>query len=295
MAAAALPLRGGLGALAHGAQEQLVQAPLARDLGMERDHEHVALPRGDGMAVDGREDLDALARLVDPRRADEHRADGRAVDARDAEVGLEGADLAAERVAAAGVVGQAEVLAVEHDHPRAGAEHGRAAADELAQRLRQPLALDAQRHRGRLAAGHHEPVEPLEVTRHAHLARLGAELAQEAAVGLEVALQRQDADERRRHYQPRLARSCCSSSLRVSSEVMAVPRPSDARATRSGSWKCVVASTIAWARVAGSSDLKMPEPTKLPSAPSCIISAASAGVAMPPAQNRTTGSLPALA
>ena len=36
----------------------------------------------------------------------------------------------------------------------------------------------------------------------------------------------------------------------------------------------------------------MPEPTKLPSAPSCIISAASAGVAMPPAQKRTTGSLP---
>jgi hypothetical protein len=40
-------------------------------------------------------------------------------------------------------------------------------------------------------------------------------------------------------------------------------------------------------------DLKMPEPTKTPSAPSCIISAASAGVAMPPAVNSTTGSLPA--
>ena len=36
----------------------------------------------------------------------------------------------------------------------------------------------------------------------------------------------------------------------------------------------------------------MPEPTKLPSAPSCIISAASAGVAIPPAQKSTTGRPP---
>ncbi len=46
------------------------------------------------------------------------------------------------------------------------------------------------------------------------------------------------------------------------------------------------------ARWAGLPDLKMPEPTNTPSAPSCIIIAASAGVAMPPAVNRTTGSLP---
>src|SRR3978361_1568523 len=36
----------------------------------------------------------------------------------------------------------------------------------------------------------------------------------------------------------------------------------------------------------------MPEPTNTPSAPSCMTSDASAGVAMPPAQNSTTGSLP---
>ena len=55
------------------------------------------------------------------------------------------------------------------------------------------------------------------------------------------------------------------------------PAPSEARATRSGSSKCVVASTIARARAGGSCDLKIPEPTKTPSAPSCIISDASAG------------------
>ena len=38
--------------------------------------------------------------------------------------------------------------------------------------------------------------------------------------------------------------------------------------------------------------MKIPEPTKIASAPSCIISAASAGVAMPPAEKLGTGSLP---
>ena len=61
---------------------------------------------------------------------------------------------------------------------------------------------------------------------------------------------------------------------------------------RAGSWKWVVASTTAAAVRSGSSDLKMPEPTNTPSAPRRIISAASAGVATPPAENMTTGSLP---
>ena len=43
---------------------------------------------------------------------------------------------------------------------------------------------------------------------------------------------------------------------------------------------------------AGSDDLKMPLPTNTDCAPSCITSAASAGVAMPPAQNSGTGSSP---
>ncbi len=44
-------------------------------------------------------------------------------------------------------------------------------------------------------------------------------------------------------------------------------------------------------RRAGSDDLKIPEPTNTASAPSCIISAASAGVAMPPAAKFGTGQL----
>src|ERR1700733_6859930 len=76
---------------------------------------------------------------------------------------------------------------------------------------------------------------------------------------------------------------------------MASPRPLETFAMTSGSSKNVVALTIAAARLAGSPDLKMPEPTKTPSAPSCIIIAASAGVARPPAGNSTTGSFPARA
>ena len=58
---------------------------------------------------------------------------------------------------------------------------GRAAAHELAQRLGEPFALDAERHRGGLAARDHEAVEPLEVRRRAHHARLGPELRERAA------------------------------------------------------------------------------------------------------------------
>src|SRR5450432_1238011 len=49
---------------------------------------------------------------------------------------------------------------------------------------------------------------------------------------------------------------------------------------------------MARARLSGSSDLKIPLPTNTASAPSCITSAASAGVAIPPAEKFGTGSLP---
>ena len=91
---------------------------------------------------------------------------------------------------------------------------------------------------------------------------------------------------------PRCCRPPWAASSAISWPRIASPSSVEAVATRSGSLKCVVASTMARARRSGSSDLKMPEPTKLPSAPSCIISAASAGVAIPPAQKSGTGSQP---
>ena len=49
---------------------------------------------------------------------------------------------------------------------------------------------------------------------------------------------------------------------------------------------------MAEALLAGFPDLNIPEPTNTPSAPNCIIRAASAGVATPPAAKFTTGSFP---
>eukprot|EP00401_Gymnodinium_catenatum_P011120 CAMPEP_0117496008 /NCGR_PEP_ID=MMETSP0784-20121206/20432_1 /TAXON_ID=39447 /ORGANISM="" /LENGTH=106 /DNA_ID=CAMNT_0005290959 /DNA_START=73 /DNA_END=390 /DNA_ORIENTATION=+ len=65
--------------------------------------------------------------------------------------------------------------------------------------------------------------------------------------------------------------------------VMASPMSSETSASIFVSLKCVTALTIARARFSGSEDLKMPLPTKTPSTPSCMQSAASAGVATPPA------------
>ena len=112
----------------------------------------------------------------------------------------------------------------------------------------------------------------------------------------ERTLQREDADpERPLHrecYQPRTSSRSSSASELEEMPTIGSPRPADTSASTLGSSKCVVASTIAFARVSGSPDLKIPEPTKTPSAPSCMQRDASAGVAMPPAVNVTTGSRP---
>ena len=73
---------------------------------------------------------------------------------------------------------------------------------------------------------------------------------------------------------------------------MASPKSSDNSARIFASLKFVTAFTIAAALFLGFPDLKIPEPTNTPYAPSCIISAASAGVATPPAAKLTTGSFP---
>ena len=111
----------------HG-QEQRMQAQVVGQLGMERGHEHVALARHDRVAVDLGQHLDPVPGVLDPRRADEHRAQRLVAEALHVHVLLEAADLAPEGVAARLDVHQAEVGAIEHDQPGAGAEHGPSAA-----------------------------------------------------------------------------------------------------------------------------------------------------------------------
>ena len=73
---------------------------------------------------------------------------------------------------------------------------------------------------------------------------------------------------------------------------MALPNLLDTSARICGSLKWVVAFTMACAMSSGLSDLNIPEPTNTPSTPSCIMRAASAGEAIPPAAKLTTGSFP---
>src|SRR5690625_298731 len=89
--------------------------------------------------------------------------------------------------------------------------------------------------------------------------------------------------------------SCGTGGWSTVMPTIASPRPRDTSAFGAASVKFRVACTIAAARLAGSSALKIPEPTNTPSAPSCIIIAASAGVAIPPAVSRATGRRPSLA
>ena len=217
----------------------------------------------------------------------------------DAQVGLEALQLAAEGVAAA-----------DDSRPARGARgrrrssrrrcpgSGRPTRGRPAMALSSPSRSMPMRHRGRLAAGDHQAVEAdaarsgirtsvavgaerLEHERCALRSRPGGRGRRSGAVDRSSSSSRGPAAGRRR---PRAAS--------ISRPGIASPSSIEACATRSGSSKWVVASTIARARRAGSSLLKIPEPTKMPSAPSCIISAASAGVAMPPAQNSGTGSQP---
>ena len=160
---------------------------------MERGDEQPSLAREHRVAVDLREDLDARTRILDPRRADEDGAHG-LLAGDDVEVGLEAAHLAPERVPPHVEVAEREMVAVEHDHPGAGAEDRRL---EPAQRLVDPVQPHQPADRGRLAARDDQAVEPVELLRQPHLDRLGAEAPQHRRVLAEVPLERQDADAQR--------------------------------------------------------------------------------------------------
>ena len=107
------------------------------------------------------------------------------------EVGLEARHLPAVGVAVDLDVDEAEVVAVEQDHPRAGAEHRRR---EPADRVLEPVEAHQPHDRRRLAARDDEAVESLELLGLPHLDDLRAEPAQHRRVLAEVPLQREDAD-----------------------------------------------------------------------------------------------------
>src|SRR5436190_9534045 len=106
----------------HGREEQLVHTRVLRQLRVERGDDEASLAQEHRLAVQLGEHFHLGAALADARRADENSVHRLGV-ADDRKVGLEARDLAAIGVAVDLDVDRTEVVAIEHDHPRAGAEH----------------------------------------------------------------------------------------------------------------------------------------------------------------------------
>src|SRR4029077_16628499 len=104
-------------------EEQLVEPRVLRQLRVERGDEETAVACEHRSAVDLGEYLHLGADLVDPRGANEHASHG-PLEAVPLEVGLERCNLAAKRVPAHPEVDEAQMVAIEHDHPGARAEDG---------------------------------------------------------------------------------------------------------------------------------------------------------------------------
>src|SRR5215216_5965988 len=124
-------------------QEPLVHARVARQLGMERRDEEPPLAQKHRLAVQLREHLDARPDGAHAWRPDEDAAQ-RLLLAAQLQVRLETRYLAAVGVPLDLEVDEAQVVAVEQDHPGTGAEdRGREAADCLLQ----PVEPDETRYR----------------------------------------------------------------------------------------------------------------------------------------------------
>src|ERR1051325_11094833 len=102
--------------LSHDVEEPLVHARVVGQLRVEGGDEETPLTRQHQVAVALREHLDVRPRVLEPGRTDEDRAQ-RLVAVADVEVRFEAPHLAAERVAPRRVVAEAEMIAVEDDHP----------------------------------------------------------------------------------------------------------------------------------------------------------------------------------
>src|SRR5918995_4429914 len=176
----------GLGLL-HDVEEQAMHTQVAGELGVEGRREQRTLPDSDdptggragGRAGgDSREDVDAGAGFLDPRRPDEHGVQrGPVAEHADVEIGLERLDLPAERVAPDGYVQSAKGALVrgavddpirEHDHAGARAVHRRPALDPLAQRLVEVERADQLVHRGGLTTGDDHGVDAFQLDRPAY-------------------------------------------------------------------------------------------------------------------------------
>jgi hypothetical protein len=110
------------------------------------------------------------------------------------EVGLEALHLAPERVPLCSEVAQAEVIAVEHDHPGAGAEDRLL---EAPQRVVEAVEPHQPRDRRRLSARDDQAVEAFQLLRQPHLDRLRAQAPEHERMLAKVPLHGKHADPKR--------------------------------------------------------------------------------------------------
>src|SRR5690606_21744103 len=198
---------GGSGCGAHAVEEALVEAVLARHLGVERRAHQVALLDGhDPAVVERGQHRRIRPDRLDDRRADEHRVHRGLPQLRDVEIGLERVVLVAEGVASHRDVEPAEALlpfdGIEHrvgeqDQPGARAVHRHTARDAAEQGLGDAEGAAQLVDHTRLTARDHEPRNGLELLGTTNRHRIRAQLTQHREVLAHVALQREDADPRR--------------------------------------------------------------------------------------------------
>src|SRR5262249_50276851 len=122
----------------------------------------------------------------------------------DGQVGLEAVHLPAPRVSLDLDVHEPEVVPVEDDHPGARAEDR---AVEPPYSLVETVEPHQAHERRRLAAGDHEPVEPVELLRLANFHHVCTEPAEHGRVLAKVALDCEDADSHENSVVTALAQS----------------------------------------------------------------------------------------
>src|SRR5215213_1849689 len=171
-------------------QESFVDARIFGQLGVERCHEEATLAQQDGLAVVFRQYLDLGPALADTRCADEDAAE-RLVLPLELEIRLEAGHLPPIGVTVDLEIHQAQMRAIEHDHPRAGAEDR---SCEALHRLVEAVEPHQPHERRRLAARDDEAVQALQLIGLPDLDRVGPEASQHRRVLAEVPLHSEHTD-----------------------------------------------------------------------------------------------------
>jgi len=156
------------------------------------------------------ENVDLLAGLLHPGRANEHGMERMIRDgfSREIKIRLEAVDLTSERVAANRDVETAEGLLPaarvedpvrQHDHAGAGAQGRQAGAQPIPQWLEDLERHGELGHGGRLAARQNDSVEAVQLGGSPYRPDLGAASSQRRTVFADVALEGKDTDHGSRH------------------------------------------------------------------------------------------------